>query len=46
MGLIKAAAEAIGGTLGDQWEDYINCDSLDEDTLVIRKTTKSGQISA
>ena len=46
MGLIKAAAGAIGSTLSDQWEDYINCDSLDENTLVIRKSTKSGQISA
>ena len=46
MGLIKAAADAIGSTLSDQWEDYINCDSLDEDTLVVKKTTKSGQISA
>lgn len=46
MGLIKAAAEAIGSTLGDQWEDYINCESLDENTLVVKKTTKSGQISA
>ena len=46
MGLIKAAADAIGSTLGDQWEDYINCESLDENTLVVKKTTKSGQISA
>ncbi len=46
MGLIKAAAEAIGSTLSDQWEDYINCDSLDDNTLVIKKTTKSGIISA
>lgn len=46
MGLIKAAADAIGSTLSDQWEDYINCDSLNNDTLVVKKTTKSGQISA
>lgn len=46
MGLIKAAAGAIGSTLGDQWEDYISCESLDENTLVVKKTTKSGQISA
>ena len=46
MGLIKAAVDAVSTTLGDQWEDYINCDSLDNDTLVVKKTTKTGQISA
>lgn len=46
MGLIKAAVDAIGSTLGDQWEDYISCDSLDENTLVVKKTTPSKQISA
>ncbi len=46
MGLIKAAVGAIGSTLGDQWEDYINCESMDNNTLVVKKTTKSGQISS
>ncbi len=46
MGLIKAAANAVGSTLGDQWEDYITCDELNSDILIVRKTTKSGQISA
>ncbi len=46
MGLIKAAVGAVGSTLADQWEDYISCDSMDNDTLVVKKTTKSGQISA
>lgn len=46
MGLIKAAVEAVGSTLSDQWEDYITCDSMDDDTLVVKKTTKSGQISS
>jgi Putative virion core protein (lumpy skin disease virus) len=46
MGLIKAAASAIGSTLGDQWEDYISCESLDDNTLIVKKTTKTGQISA
>lgn len=46
MGLIKAAAGAIGSTLSDQWEDFIKADSLSNDVLVERKTTKSGQISA
>lgn len=46
MGLIKAAASAIGGTLGDQWEDYITCNELNSDVLIVKKTTKTGQISA
>ncbi|MBQ6817561.1 MAG: SPFH domain-containing protein [Bacilli bacterium] len=45
MGLIKAAFNAIGGTLHDQWEDYIKCDSLSNDVLVVKKTTDTGVIS-
>lgn len=45
MGLIKAAVGAIGSTLGDQWEDYVTCDSMDSNTLVVKKTTPSKQIS-
>ena len=46
MGLIKAALSTLSGTLSDQWEDYVKCDSLDDETLMVKKTTKSGQISA
>lgn len=46
MGLIKAATSAIGTTLADQWEDYVKCDSMDNNTLVVKKTTKSNQISS
>jgi len=45
MGLIKAGIGAIGSTFGDQWEDLIKCENLDESTLMVKKTTKSGQIS-
>ena len=45
MGLIKAAFNSIGGTLHDQWEDYIKCDSLGNDILVVKKTTDTGVIS-
>ena len=34
MGLIKAAAGAIGSTLADQWKEYIYCDSMDANTLL------------
>lgn len=45
MGLIKSALTSINSTLHDQWEEYITCDSLDNNTLVIKKTTKNGVIS-
>ena len=45
MGLIKAIAGSIGGTLRDQWLDLIKCDNMDMDTLMVKQTTKTGQIS-
>lgn len=33
MGLIKAFAGALGGTLGDQWLDIVTVDKFDEQTL-------------
>ena len=45
MGLIKSAFTSVSSTLHDQWEEYITCDSLDNDTLVVKKTTKNGVIS-
>jgi membrane protease subunit (stomatin/prohibitin family) len=45
MGLIKAAMDAVGGTLSDQWEDLIKCEDMGNDTLMVKQTTKSGQIS-
>lgn len=45
MGLIKAAISSVSGTLKDQWEDYISCEDMDNDTLMVKKTTKTGRIS-
>lgn len=45
MGLIKSAVKAISGTLGDQWKDLIKCEDMGNDTLMVKKTTSSGQIS-
>ena len=45
MGLIKAIAGSISGTLRDQWLDLIKCDNMDMDTLMVKQTTKTGQIS-
>lgn len=36
MGLIKALAGAVGGTLADQWKEFFYCDSLDRDVLVVK----------
>ena len=45
MGLIKAAVGAIGSTFGDQWQDLIKCEDMNENILMVKKTTESGQIS-
>ena len=36
MGLIKAAAGAVGGVLADQWKEFFYCDSLTTDTLAAK----------
>ena len=36
MGLIKAALGSVGGVLADQWKEYVYCDALDSDVLVVR----------
>lgn len=41
MGLIKAFTGSVLSYIGDVWEDYIYCDSLDNDTLVKRGHKKS-----
>ncbi len=45
MGLIKAAAGAIGSTLHDQWKEAIRCEDLGNDILMMRKTTPTGVIT-
>ena len=44
MGLIKAITGAVGSTMQDQWLDLIKCDNMDMETLMVKQTTKSGQI--
>ena len=36
MGLIQAALASAGGVLGDQWKEFIYCDSLPPDVLVAK----------
>lgn len=45
MGLIKAAAGAIGSTLHDQWKEAIRCEDLGNDILMMKKTTPTGVIT-
>ena len=36
MGLIKATAGALGGTLADQWKEFFSCDAMSSDVIVTR----------
>lgn len=36
MGLIKALTGALGGTLADQWKEFFYCESIPEDTLMVK----------
>lgn len=45
MGLIKAAAGAIGSTMHDQWKEVIRCEDMTNDILMEKKTTANGVIS-
>ena len=45
MGLIKAAASAVGSVMHDQWKEYIRCDDLGNDILMKRVSTPNGVIS-
>lgn len=45
MGLIKAATQAVKGTLSDQWKEAIRCEDLNNETLMVKKTTPTGVIT-
>ena len=45
MGLIKAAKDAIGSTLHDQWKEAIRCEDMTNDILMVKKTTETGVIT-
>ena len=46
MGLIKSIVSSVGGTLHEQWQDYITCDDMPNNVLMVKKTTDTKQISA
>ena len=45
MGLIRAAVKAVGSELHDQWKDFIRCEDMDINTLMVKKTASNGVIS-
>lgn len=40
MGLIKAIAGAVGGTLADQWKEFFYCEAMDKDVLMTKGVNK------
>ena len=46
MGLIKAAAGAVGGVLADQWKEFFYCNSLPNDILVTKGKKQTGSRSS
>ena len=46
MGLIKAASAAVGTTMADQWKEFFYCDSMDNDTLLVRGQKRTGSRSS
>ncbi len=46
MGLISAGLGAISGTLADQWKEFFYCDSIPDDTLVVKGEHRAGKRSS
>lgn len=45
MGLIKAAASAVGSTFHDQWKEALRCEEMGQEILMKKVTTPNGVIS-
>lgn len=46
MGLLKAAAGALGGVVADQWREYFYCDALPADVLVTKGRKRTSRRSS
>ena len=46
MGLIKALAGAVGGTLADQWLEFFVCESMEADVLAAKGQKKTSKRSS
>lgn len=42
MGLIKAAKDAVGSMMADQWREYFYCDAMSNDILVTKGRKRTG----
>ena len=46
MGLVRAAGAALSTMMGDQWREYFYCNSLDNDTLMLKGEKRIGPKSS
>lgn len=46
MGLLRAAETSFKTLLGDQWREYFYCNSLDNDTLIVKGEKRVGEKSS
>jgi len=46
MGLIKAVAGSVGGTLADQWKEFFYCESIPKDILMVKGVKRVGKRSS
>ena len=46
MGLVRAAGAALSTMMGDQWREYFYCNSLDNDTLILKGEKRIGPKSS
>jgi membrane protease subunit (stomatin/prohibitin family) len=45
MGLIKALAGSVGGTLADQWKEFFYCESMPANIMMVKGTKRIGSRS-
>jgi len=46
MGLIRAALDAVGGVLADQWKEFFYCESLPKEVMVVKGEKVIGKRSS
>lgn len=42
MGLIRAGAGSLGGTLADQWKEFFYCEAMEKDVMVTKGKKRTG----
>lgn len=46
MGLIRAAAGAVGSTMADQWKEFFYCEAMDKEVMVVKGTKRTSSRSS